>query len=237
MSRWLAVVGLALSACGGAARSGHPPASADWSGAFPSNEAGVRQTIAAVSAPVHGYQRNVLQLTVWRIDGERWSEVPAAEVMAAAPQPASDWAVAATLQCQFDDGQARFLRGAQVWYLLVGDRLLAWDHYEFVRACEPRSAFRPAPESLAGRERTLVSRLGTCNPACATSQAEFYEKGRAFARVERTEDARAMLRQGDAARDWHYDERPRVPGPHASTRDPSPAEARAAQVQDLGGEP
>ena len=78
MSRWLAVVGLALSACGGAARSGHPPASADWSGAFPSNEAGVRQTIAAVSAPVHGYQRNVLQLTVWRIDGERWSEVPAA---------------------------------------------------------------------------------------------------------------------------------------------------------------
>jgi len=237
VSRWLALVGLALAACGGGAYSSYRSEHAEWSGVFPSEDADVQQTIAAVSAPAHGYKRTVLQLTVWRIQGERWSEVPAEEVLRGAAPSGGDFAVAATLQCEFDDGRARFLRGAQVWYLLLDDRLAAYDHYEFVRACDLQNAFHPAPASLARTERTLVSRLGTCNPACASSQLESYEKGRAFARAERFDDARAMLQQGDAGKDWRYDEQPHMPGPHTSSTGPTPDDARAALVRDLGGEP
>ncbi|HXX49561.1 MAG TPA: hypothetical protein VEN47_15130 [Myxococcota bacterium] len=236
MSRWLALAGLALAACGGGTYSSDRSEHAEWSGVFPSEDADVQQTIAAISAPAHGYKRTVLQLTVWRIQGDRWAEVP--DEVLRGPAPSSgDFAIAATLQCEFDDGQARFLRGAQVWYLLLDDRLAAYDHYEFVRACDLQNAFRPAPGSLAGMERTLVSRLGTCNPACASSQLESYEKGRAFARAERFDDARAMLQQGDARKDWHYEERPRLPGPHTPSAGPSANDVRAALVRDLGGEP
>jgi hypothetical protein len=237
VSRVLALVGLALAACAGGAYSSYRAEHAEWSGAFPSADADVQQTIAAVSAPAHGYQRTVLQLLVWRIEASRWTDVPVDQIARAPAPPAGDFAVAATIQCGFDDGQARFYRGAQVWYLLLGGRLVAYDHYDFVPGCELRNSFRPAPEALAQDEHTLVARLGTCNPACATSKAEFYEKGRAFAHVDRVEEARAMLRQGDAAGEWHFDQRARLPGPHASTPGPSAADARAALVRDLGGDP
>jgi hypothetical protein len=237
VSRVLALVGLALTACAGGAYSSYRAEHAEWSGAFPSADADVQQTIAAVSAPAHGYQRTVLQLLVWRIEGARWTEVPSEEIAGAQAPPSGDFAVAATIQCGFDDGQARFYRGAQVWYLLLDDRLVAYDHYDFVPGCELRNSFRPAPGALAQSEHALVARLGTCDPDCATSKAEFYEKGRAFARAERFEEARAMLQQGDAASDWHFDQRARVPGPHASAPGPSAADARAALVRDLGGGP
>jgi hypothetical protein len=94
------------------------------------------------------------------------------------------------------------------WYLLPGNRLRAFDHYEFVEACTVANGFHPAPAEDAARERALEAHIAAGYPPSMVHIAELYRKGIAYARADRVDDAKRMLNEGRAAFDVSADDAP-----------------------------
>jgi hypothetical protein len=211
-------------------RAAHP----DWDGAFPTASADLARTVAALYAPGSKWTTTVTQIYAWRLEPESWTSVDL-ENLPAAPADA-DYAVVASLHCASNDGNAEFMRSEIVWYLLPRNRLAAWDHYAFAPGCGVTNAFQPARGPLVPAERELLERAHIPLPATASGAAEYYEKGLAFLRAGRRDDADAMLAAGDRAGTGEFDVRARLNQPHAAGRE-SAAQARAALVGALGAAP
>ena len=235
MTRLALAVMFAVTGCAAgpyqAYRSEHP----DWDGAFPTAAADVKRTIAALYAPGRGYAETVTQLLVWELPD--WAPVDANSLLrSSAAAPATDYAVVASLHCASSDGATEFMRGSIVWYLLPQNQLAAWDHDEFKPGCAVSNQFEPARGPLIETERALLKRAGLPLPAGAAGAAEYYQKGLAFLRAGRRDDANTMLRAGDSSGEAGFEVRARFNAPHT---DPGQSrdEARSALVRELGGAP
>jgi hypothetical protein len=223
---------LALSGCAATAgpyqqyRAAHP----EWDGAFPTADADVTRTIAALHAPGRNFVGTVSQLSVWRLAAGTWTRIEPD-----AASDAGDFGVTAYLHCQSDDGTTRFMRGLSVWYLLPNGALAAWDHYAFQPGCDVANSFEPASGARVADEAALLKRAGLPALPTADGAAEFYEKGRAFLRAGRREEAEAMLSAGDSSGKGGFDVRARFNSPRSARHESSAADARAALVRELGG--
>jgi hypothetical protein len=222
---------LAFAACAAGPYESYRAAHPEWNGEFPSADADLVRTLAALHAQGRGTTVTVTDVKTWRRESGAW--VTFNPVLA---PPDGEYAVVASLHCASNDGTTQFVRSQNVWYLLPNDKLAAWDHYAFQPGCEVTNAFEPARGALVADERELLQRVGLPLPAGATSDAEFYQKGRAFLRAGRRDEAREMLARGDSAGKGGFDVRARFNGPHAAPPE-SAADARAALTRELDAAP
>lgn len=231
MTRVALALLLALVACAAGPYESYRAAHPEWNGEFPTTEADLARTLAALHAQTHATTVTVTELRTWRSESSGWE---AFNPLLAPPD--GDYAVVASLHCASNDGTTQFVRGTNVWYLLPKNRLEAWDHYAFRPGCEVTSSFEPARGARVADERELLQRAGLPVPAGATGGAEFYQKGRAFLRAGRRDEAREMLTSGDSSWKGGFEVRPRFDGPHAAPEE-SAADARAALVRELDAAP
>lgn len=238
MTRRSLTVAVVLLGCAAGPYEGYRAAHPEWDGAFPTQGADVSRTVAALYAPGRGWTTTVTRIDVWRIAPGGWIAVDpeAVQSLSAQADLVADYAVAASLHCASNDGTTQFMRGETVWYLLPRNRLAAYDHYEFEPGCDVANHFAPARDTLVSTERALLERVRLPLPAPASGAAEYYEKGLAFLRAGRREDAAAMLAAGDGAGAGGFDVRARFNQPHARVA-VTPEQARAALVHELGGAP
>lgn len=232
-------LGLALfvASCATGPYEAYRAAHADWDGAFPTQGADLARTVAALYAPGRGWATTVTQIDAWRLDPQGWVSLdPKALPSGSAQAAGADYAVVASLHCASNDGTTQFMRGEIVWYLLPRNRLTAYDHYDFKPGCGVTNAFEPARGTLVSEERALLERARIPLPARASGAVEYYQKGLAFLRAGRRDEANAMLAAGDGAGSGEFDVRARFNQPHAASGE-SAAEARAALARELGAAP
>lgn len=236
MSAWrafaAAALALAFAACApnpyDAYRAAHP----DWDGAFPTADADLARTLVSLrGASGRGYTTTVQVVQVYELRAGDWTAI----APPATPSATASYGVVASIQCLADDGETRFVSSQQNWYLLRGDRLVAWDHHRYATGCNATDDFAAARPDFASAEQKLLERAGLCRPACGLDAAEVYGKGQAFARVGRFADAREMLALGDKTGAGGFDVRQRFADSRGSQHgsESALAAAREALVSDL----
>ena len=175
----------------------------DWYGEAPTAGASLHETLAGLYAPpVAGYSRFVSKLDVLRFDGGRAVVLTQAQLdEALATDAAGDYGIVATLGCLSEVDLQRYHGEKVAWYLLPGNRLAAYDHFDFVDRCAVSNAFRPEDAERAPLERAVVAHRDAKFPRSMEHAGEIYVKGIAYLGAKRPEDARAMLEAGDRAFD------------------------------------
>jgi hypothetical protein len=174
----------------------------DWYGEGPTVGASLHETLAVLHAPaVGGNRRLVSKLDVLRFDAGAAVVLSETQLEAALADAApSDYGVMATLTCRSKVDLEIFTNQKVAWYLLVGGKLEAWDHYDFTDRCVSFDDLRPArgdaPRELE-LERLLVAHRDAHFPRSMEHVAELYQKGIRYLAVGRTQDAAAMLEAGD----------------------------------------
>lgn len=175
----------------------------DWYGEAPTAGAPLHETLAGLYAPpVASYSRTLQKVDVLRLaDGnatllgkEELDEVLAAD----AP---GDYGVVATVRCLSEVDMKRYYGEKVAWYLLEGNRLVAWHHFDFVDRCTGNVSFQPAGGERLALERLVVAHRDANFPRSMEHTGEFYLMGLAYLGAKRPEDAAAMLRAGDASVD------------------------------------
>jgi hypothetical protein len=196
---WVAVVAL-LAACSPSYyelyRSRHP----DWTGAFPVPGISLTETIAALHAPADGdYQVTVSKLWIFRTDTRLWIPIRSGDsrTRKIAPEETASYAVAAEVWCFSRVGSERYEGRHVSWYLLPGNRLAAWDHYEFGERCALTDHYRPA--SGANLETELALRRDVTEPRgqSPTHAFQLYNRGLRLVEVGRVAEAAQMLARAD----------------------------------------
>ena len=201
---------LALSGCAGNYFRVYQKAHPDWVFVFPDTEANLEQTVASLHAPPPiGTQLSIRRLEILRVDTEPWQPIPFEELRsgAYASTDEADYAVVANYNCHARMDLQSYQGEKVGWYLLRGNRLRAFDHYEFIEACTVSNLFVPAPPEGAEVERELQQHVASEYPQSMLHVGELYQKGVVYARANRVEDAKQMLREGRTAFDSSGDEK------------------------------
>jgi hypothetical protein len=216
----------------------------DWSGEGPSQGASLAETIAVLYAPpIRDNQRTVAKLDVLRFENGKARLLSKAEVDAARASDApGDYGMVATLSCRGRSDTQMFIGQKVSWYLFPGNRLSAFDHFDFVEACTVFNEFHPARGDEQALERQLIAHRDANFPRSMEHAAEFYRKGVAYLAADRTEDARAMLAAGDrtldvGARGEKILDYENAPPQLAPVRSPEIAAIRNRLVQGLEARP
>lgn len=175
----------------------------DWYGEAPTAGASLHETLAGLYAPpVASYSRFVQKVDVLRLADGGATLLGKAELdEVLATDAPGDYGVVATLRCLSEVDMKRYEGEKVAWYLLEGNRLVAYDHFDFVDRCTGRNAFQPASGDRVALERIVLAHRDASFPRSMEHTGEFYLKGLAYLGAKRTEDAEAMLRAGDAALD------------------------------------
>lgn len=205
---------IALCLCAGCAgnyfrqyQRAHP----DWVFAFPDSEADVEQTVASLHAPPPlGTQLSIRRLEILRVDVEPWQPIPFEELQSGRFAAAGDatYAVIAHFTCR-GRVDLQIYQGEKIgWYLLPENRLRAFDHYEFVEACAVHNTFVPTSAQNAALERAVEAHVAAHYPPSMVHVHELYQKGIAYARADRVDDAKRMLAAGGRAFDASADDKP-----------------------------
>ena len=203
MRRLVLVVLLAIG-CAGNYYGRYKAANPDWDGVFPARGGSLAETLAGLYAPpVAAYSRFVTKLDVVRIgaDGSGVLMTQAEIDRAIESGEKADFGVVATLGCLSEVDQKRYKGEKVAWYLLPGNRLGAYDHYDFVDRCIVSNEFRPAPAERAALEHVVTAHRDAFFPQSMVHVGEYYQKGIAYLSAHRTADAAAMLKAGDEAFD------------------------------------
>lgn len=203
---WLA---LGASACAGSLYTAYRQAHPEWDGAFPTDAADLERTVAQLYAPARNAVVSVMDVRIWRVASEDWQPIPVSELRTARVEPDADdvYAVYAALSCNSSDGVTRFARGAWVWYLLIDNRLQAYDHRSFRGGCVDLARFQPAHENGIALERDLLERLGIEKDSQFSTALQAYERGLAYAQAGRLPEAKQMLELGDRSPEKVWDSR------------------------------
>jgi hypothetical protein len=171
-----------------------------WVPVLPSPGIDVAELVASLQAPpVEDVRLLTLKFVVLRTDVEPWEEHSLDEFTSGAFAPTSDadYAVVQSTSCQ-STAQLQSYRDVRTsWYMLPKNKLVFWDHIEFNRLCVKSSDYFPARASFVATERRVAA-FAAKYPNSSTSANTTYRKGLLLAEVGRTEDAEAMLAQGDA---------------------------------------
>ena len=202
--RVLLVCGLAVAlGCAANPYDTYKAKNPDWYGEAPTVGASLHETLAGLYAPpVAAYTRIVSKLEVLRFEGGSPVLLSQAQLdQALAADEPGDYGVIATLFCQSEVDLKRYAGEKVAWYLLVGNRLVAYDHFDFVDRCTVSSSFRPADAGQAPLERAVIARRDAEFPNSMEHTGELYMKGIAYLGAKRPDDAEAMLKAGDASFD------------------------------------
>jgi len=202
---------LALGGCAGSYFRSYQKAHPDWVFAFPDPGADLEQTVASLYAPAPiGTQLTIRRLEILRLDTEPWQPIPSDELRSGryVSTDAADYAVVADFTCQSRVDLQSYHGEKVAWYLLRKNRLLAYDHYEFIEGCTVSNLFVPAPVDDASVEHELQQHVASEYPDSMVHVQELFQKGVVYARADRVEDAKRMLREGRAAFDSSGDDKP-----------------------------
>jgi hypothetical protein len=160
----------AVTACAGyddyrEYRAAHP----GWKPGFPRDRMALDELLAIVHAPPAGRNTTaiVTHLVVLGLGTDPWEEISLGEIRAGSftPDPGRLYVVAARSQCLWTaihtgtDRDDRRATGSFVWYLLRGDRLLAYEHTEFLERCNTRDLEKGGVHHIRGFEQTLRDHL------------------------------------------------------------------------------
>lgn len=212
---------LALCAgCAGSYFRDYQRAHPDWVFAFPDPGADLEQTVASLYAPPPlGTQISIRRLEILRVDVEPWQTIAFEDLRTGrfTSSAAASYAVVAHFTCR-GRVDLQIYQGEKIgWYLMPGNRLGAFDHFEFIEACAVHNDFRPASTEHAALERAVEAHVAAHYPPSMVHVHELYQKGIAYARADRVEDAKRMLQAGRRAFDVSADDKPtefETPGVH-----------------------
>jgi hypothetical protein len=158
----------------------------------------------ADTAP-HHTNRKLSPLQAWRADGDgTWTPIAIDSI-----DPASTAAVVvgATLNCFFHESLAELSAARRVWYLFLGGRLVAYDHFDCTgdptdMLSERFARVSPRDEETERTAITLLGRPPESDYAWSWGcpSRENYERGFAYLQSGRSADATRMLQAGDEAK-------------------------------------
>ena len=202
---------ISASACAGNDFRSYQKAHPDWVFVFPDPGANLEQTVASLYAPPPiGTQLSIRRLELLRVDMEPWQPI-SFEDLRSGRYVSSDeagYAVVANYTCR-GRLDLQLYQGEKVgWYLLPSNRLAAFDHYEFLEACTVTNQFQPAATEHAALERELQQHVASEYPTSMVHVGELFQKGVVYARANRVDDAKRMLREGNRAFDAGSDDKP-----------------------------
>lgn len=140
----LALVAASAAACAASYHDVYRAAHPGWSArGFPSGEADLEQTLAALDAPPGAQERTTLQrLHIANVTGVRWEEVPVGKVESGAyrPSPLHGYLVLAHVACAATTAGAWVSNEDVNWYLILEGRLAGYRHVVYDRACRGDAA-------------------------------------------------------------------------------------------------
>jgi hypothetical protein len=175
----------------------------DWHGEAPTAGASLHETLAGLYAPpVAAYNRFVSKLDVLRLEDGKATLLTEAELEAVLESDApGDYGLVATLVCLSEVDLQRYHGEKVAWYLFAENRLVAFDHFDFMDRCAFFNQFQPAGPEQEALERPVTAHRDASFPGSMEHAGEFYRKGIAYLGAKRPADAAAMLEAGDRAFD------------------------------------
>jgi len=177
----------------------------DWTPRAPDQQMDGAEVLALLHVPPAGEFTVTLEETfLSRVEDDIWREIPAREVASGAAatdytvvigaRSCSDW------QWMTDEDYVGYqAEERSSWYLLRGDTLIAWDHWNYGPRCVPVNAFRPARGDDLALERTLLRFVAQRFPNPQTPAEIRFDRGVAYLEAGRIAEARRMLKAGDRA--------------------------------------
>jgi hypothetical protein len=227
---WAASLAL-LTSCAGNYFREYQRAHPEWVFAFPDTEANLEQTIASLYAPPPlGTQLSIRRLDILRVDATPWQPIAFDELRSGrfTSDDAATYAVVAHFTCR-GRVDLQVYQGEKIgWYLLPENRLRAFDHYEFVEGCSVHNDFAPTSAEHAAVEREVEAYVAAHYPPSMVHVEQLYQKGIAYARVDRVDDAKRMLQEGSRAFDSSGDDKAtefETPGVHLEVTRPDDAKS------------
>jgi hypothetical protein len=202
---------LLLLGCAGNYFREYQRAHPDWIFAFPDTEADLEQTVASLYAPPPlGTQLSIRRLEIFRIDTEPWQGIAFEELRTGRYTSSTDatYAVIAHFTCRGRVDLQTYMGEKVAWYLLPENRLRAFDHYEFIEGCTVHNTFAPTSAKNAPTEQAVEAYVAAHYPPSMVHVGQLYQKGIAYARVDRVDDAKRMLQAGSSAFDVSADDKP-----------------------------
>jgi hypothetical protein len=174
-------------------RARHP----GWAAELPRPGSALEEVLASLYAPpaVEGIRVEVEQLAIHRADVEPWREISFERIRSGRfeSDAAATYAVTAVRGCRATEGLREVRMQRVAYYLLPGNRLQSFDHYEFRPGCGQRNHFRAAHGESVALERELEARLVREHGRPKLALDQLYQRGLAYVEVGRVTDARAAL--------------------------------------------
>ncbi|HEX5066770.1 MAG TPA: hypothetical protein VFY49_11700 [Myxococcota bacterium] len=165
--------------------------------ALPRDGMKLDEVVAAVRTPPSGAnQRSALtrKVEVLRLRPDGYDLVADADIASLRAAPGESYGVIALQYCGGPDSKGEHTS----WYLVTGEGLVAWDHYDFVDQCVYTNRFQPATGEHVAQERLITERKAKAFPPSLEADAFYYAKGIRYAKAGRIDDAKKMLAAGDA---------------------------------------
>jgi hypothetical protein len=170
----------------------YAPREFDTGADLPEKGMTLEETIEYLRAAPKGFYRPMLRkLEIVHIGTGGFRVVPESEIESGEFEPAAGevYGVLALVFCTARNVQDE--HGS--WYLLGGNSVVAWDHYQFHDNCVYSSHFEPAEGELVAPEKRLAAHARDFFPRHSEADAFIYRKGLQLVRVGRIEDAEGML--------------------------------------------
>jgi hypothetical protein len=174
-------------------RARHP----GWVAELPRPGSALEEVLASLYAPVavEGIRVEVEHLAIHRADVEPWREIWFERIRSGRfeSDAAATYAVTAVRGCRATEGLREVRAQRVAYYLLPGNRLQSFDHYEFRPGCGQRNHFRAARGESVALERELEVRIVREHGRPELALDQLYQRGLAYVEVGRVADARAAL--------------------------------------------
>ena len=165
---------------------------------FPSSGASLLATLEGISPPrSHDYTLMVLKTKIYRMDVDPVQEFEKKELRSSGAEKGATYAVATMNSCTSKVDLQRFETVKRNWYVVVDDKLVAWDHHYYESRCVVWNAFQPASGDLVETERKFLARVDRDFPPSMGHDLETYNKGMSYLAANRLSDAEAMLAKAD----------------------------------------
>lgn len=172
---------------------------------FPIQGATLRSTLDELSPERSGdFTLMTTKIEIVRTDVDPWQALTEEELRSSGAASDATYAIATLVVCTSKVDLQRFHGEKRNWYILVDDKLVAWDHHFHGSRCVVGNHFRPASGDLVETERRFLAKIGRGFPPSMTHDLELYRKGMRYLAADRLNDAEAMLAKADLELDVGY---------------------------------